>query len=105
MPHTVIKVATYMCPEGLGNVHSTCRFHRRWDNLPDDNKCPHCDLELVKAITDDDRQTLTVIGPEDIELEITELGLDDPDEISSHRAARTADMNAAIIAARVHEDL
>jgi hypothetical protein len=59
----------------------------------------------VKAITDDDRQTLTVIGPEDIELEITELGLDDPDEISSHRAARTADMNAAIIAARVHEDL
>ena len=161
MPHTIIKVATYMCPEGIGNVDSECRFHRRWDNLPDDNQCPHCHLELVKATADDDRQTLTVIGPEHIELEIQErdeptyrlMQLDNleshisilkqhesnmrdaqeaearsdflaqmedtitslkdsdtffltsPDEISSYRAARTLDMDAAIIAARVHEDL
>jgi len=72
MPHTIIKVKTFMCPEGIGNVDSECRFHRRWDNLPEDNQCPHCHLELVKATTDDDRQTLTVIGPEDIDIEIEE---------------------------------
>jgi len=105
MPRTIIKVATYMCPEGIGNTNSECRFHRAWDNLPEDNQCPHCHLELVKATTDDDRQTLTVIGPEDIDIEIEQLELDDSDEISSYRAARTLDMDAAIIAARVHEDL
>jgi hypothetical protein len=111
MPRTVIKVTTYMCPDGIGDVNAECRFHRRYDNLPADNQCPNCNLTLVKATSDDDRQTLTVIGAEDIELEILdpkiieERGLDNADAISSYRAARTLEMEAAIIAARVHEDL
>jgi len=104
MPRTIIKVATYMCPEGIEHGASQCRFHRRWDNLPADNKCPDCNLTLVKATRDKDRQTLIVIGPEDIEREIIERELDNPDEISSYRAVRTLEMDAAIIAARVHED-
>jgi len=104
MSRTIVKVKTYMCPEGIGNVNSHCRFHRAWDNLPDDNKCPHCNLELAKAVEDGDRITITVIGPEDIEHEITERGLADSDEISSYRTARTLEMEAAIIEARLHED-
>ena len=104
MPRTVIKVATYLCPDGIGDNTAACRFARRYDNLPADNKCPHCHHTLVKATSDDDRQTLTVIGAEDIELEITDLGLDNADEIAAYRATRTSAMNAAITAARVHED-
>lgn len=105
MPRTVIKVTTYMCPDGIGDVNAECRFHRRYDNLPADNQCPNCNLTLVKATSDDDRQTLTVVGAEDIEQEILDLGLDNADAISSYRAARTLEMEAAIVAARVHEDL
>ena len=72
MPHTIIKVKTFMCPHGLGNVDSDCRFHRAHNNLPADGLCPHCQIALEVATLDDDKITMTVMGEETIESEIEE---------------------------------
>jgi hypothetical protein len=70
MPTTVIKVRTYMCVHGVGNVDSSCRFHRAVDNMPEDGKCPTCDELLVLATQPEDKMTITVMGEETIEVEI-----------------------------------
>ena len=118
MPQTKIFVTTYMCPNGIGNVDAECRFHRRWDNLPKDNKCPTCKSELVKAVLDEDRMTMIVIGEEDIEPEIERIEkrkgkgepkMDDPDvstgaKKNAYQAKRRKDIQEAIREARKHED-
>jgi len=72
MPHTIIKVKTFMCPHGLGNEDAECRFHRAFNNLTVDGLCPDCHVPLEKATLDDDRITMTVMGEEEIESEIEE---------------------------------
>ena len=94
MPKTIIKVKTFMCPNGIGDKNSFCRFHRAWDNLPKDRwgyiKCPTCNLELEKSILDKDKMTRTVMGEEDIEVEI--LDRDEP----KHRSERITEIDAQI---------
>jgi len=110
MPQTIVKVKTFMCPTGVGNTDAVCRFHRAWDNLPEDNKCPTCHLELVQAVDDIDRITMTVMGEEDIELEIEnpkDFGIDvsTTTKKNAYRAKRRADIANAIIEAKKHEDI
>ena len=73
MPKTIIKQITMMCPTGLGNPNASCRFHRASDNMTPDGKCPTCHLDLVKSTDPLDKITMTVMGEEDIETEITEI--------------------------------
>lgn len=61
-----------MCPTGLGNPNTSCRFHRASNNLPEDNLCPKCNLELVQATLPEDQMTITIRD---------EADFDDPDLI------------------------
>ena len=69
---TIIQIVTMMCPTGLGNPNASCRFHRASDNMTPDGKCPKCNLDLVKSTDPLDKITMTIMGEEDIETEITE---------------------------------
>ena len=103
-----------MCPTGLGNPNASCRFHRASDNMPADNMCPTCKLVLVKSIDPNDKITMTVMGEEDIEIEILQ---DDEKKIkagkikmtatekSAHRIKRKADIQDAIKKAKLFEDV
>jgi hypothetical protein len=113
MPKTIIKVETYMCPDGIGDTSASCRFHRAVDNLTKNKKCPTCNLELVKATDDNDRITTTIIGEEDIEVEI-EQEIEEPGthnidvsteaEKTAYRTKRKKDIEDAIKKARLVED-
>jgi len=117
MPKTTIQQVTMMCPMGLGNPNASCRFHRASNNLPPDNMCPTCKLELVKSTDPQDKITMTVMGEEDIETEIEQIkdrkqkgeGKNDPDvsttaKENAHRAKRRQDIQQAIAEARKLED-
>lgn len=113
MAKTVIQVKTFMCPTGLGNPNAPCRFHRASDNLPEDGKCPTCNLVLVKSINPLDKITMTVMGEEDIETEIEEakkgnrkdIDVSNPVKENMYRAKRRDDIKKAIIEARKLEDI
>jgi len=87
---TIVQQITFMCPTGLGNPNASCRFHRASDNLPEDNMCPTCKLELVKSTLPEDKMTKTVMGEEDIEVEI-----EDRDEVK-HRVKELAEIDSQI---------
>ena len=118
MPKTIVQQITMMCPTGLGNPNASCRFHRASNNLPEDGKCPTCNLILEKATDSLDKITMTVMGEEDIETEIEQIKTrkqegkeekNDPDlstiaKENTHRNKRIEDINKAIIEARKLED-
>lgn len=107
-----------MCPTGLGNPNASCRFHRASNNMTPDGKCPKCNLDLVKSTDPLDKITMTVMGEEDIEIEIEQIKdrklkgekNNDPDlstkkKEDDHREKRREDIKQAIIEARKREDI
>ena len=81
MPKTVILKKTWRCP---------CCPHpglSQWDNdCFEGQPCPNCGEDIVALTTDTDRMgTMTIIGEEDIEIEIAER-----DE-TTHRTKRQAE--------------
>lgn len=120
MPKTIVQIVTMMCPTGLGNPNASCRFHRASDNMTPNGKCPTCNLVLVKATDPRDKITKTVIGEEDIEIEIEQIkdrkqkqekGHEKDPDLSNkkkeddHRDKRKEDIRLAIIEAKKLEDL
>ena len=67
MPQTIIKIKTFICPTGVGNIDASCRFHRSIDNLPADMMCPRCKVELVPAVQENDFVTVTIMGEYEVE--------------------------------------
>lgn len=119
MPQTKVFIKTFMCPTGLGDLNASCRFHRAFDNLPEDKMCPTCKKLLVKSINPLDKITMTVMGEEDIEVEIDQVknrktagksNKDDPDlsnidKENVYRNKRKQDIIAAIVSAKLLEDI
>ena len=112
MPKTKIEQITMMCPTGLGNPNASCRFHRASDNMTPDGKCPTCKLDLVKSTLPQDKITMTVMGEEDIEVEIQKAKKGERKDIdvstlakeNAHREKRKKDIRLAIVEARKLED-
>lgn len=118
MPKTIVKVKTFICPNGAGKINGECRFHRAYNNLPVDGKCPSCRLDLVRATSPDDQMTMTVMGEENIEPEIEKMNerkgkgesLGGDVDVSTeakkntYRNKRKQDIKDAIKEAKKHED-
>lgn len=135
MPHTIIEIRTWSCPEcgykqdfeptqELMDLHFNSSPTCKLTNCQE-NECPCCALENMRGKqmgpeTDPAKKMrMTVMGEEDIEEEISRIleaneegiiSAKNPDlstesKKTVYRAARKEDIAAAIIAARVHEDL
>ena len=115
MPQTIIKVKTYMCPNGIGKndpekgiPKGTCRAQGA-----ESESCSLCKLQFVRATLPLDLGTMTIMGEEEIQAEIDEevdepgsRGIDVSTEAKKnvYRAERKKDIAKAIIEARKHED-
>jgi len=115
MPKTIIKIKTWVCP--------LCDYHQDFDANDIDlmalhfrglplGYCPSCrkEAELVSEVNPDKKATHTIMGEEDIELEITEertKGFDISTEAkkNAYRGKRRKDIQDAIARARDLEDI
>jgi len=92
MPKTIVYIKTFICPNGAGHAHQpeVCRFHRAFDNLPEDGLCSDCGLLLEKAVLLEDKMCKTIMGAEDIESEIEQR------TEATYRSTRLAELDAQV---------